>query len=395
MPSLKINPVTLCYNGYHGDKEHVFACKGRPFSVLTSPNYPTPPATMIDFNLVRDLKLKMTDLQCAKLHYCGEKLRILGRISTTVQCISDGSQAGNMYFKANVVEGLYHKFDTHSIAGNKLVEKLLGTKAATTDEDSSTEPTKKKKKKVKVNAKNTTDAPKIKFSQPASTDDEIVVSDSSDPPPSPRPKCQGKWTKNQYYHGWHPTHGDGRDNLKTCYENRKTGSVTYDTPVEWFSDGSLHSLATVDRDSSDEYIDEYTNISTVRFNDEAEKTAPAAKKTGHDSPVSSTVCDWMLPVPGPPDSFGPARAKLFTPAQLARKKRLFRAGQETPPDLRHVPVPHGADWCDGDCLWEGQDNLPPECGYHPRFGNVKNCSARCPGGWCQHTRQMSGRDYMS
>ena len=68
MQSLKINPVTLCYDGYHGDKEFVLACKGRPFSVLTAPNYPTPPATMIDFNLMRDLKLKMTDLQCVKLH---------------------------------------------------------------------------------------------------------------------------------------------------------------------------------------------------------------------------------------------------------------------------------------------------------------------------------------
>ena len=144
-----------------------------------------------------------------------------------------------------------------------------------------TEPTKKIQKPSLEPSKSRKRKKVSKTAPSVSTDDEIV-SDSSDPPPSPRPKCQGKWTQKQYYHGWHPIHGDGRDNLKTCYENRKTGSVTYDTPVEWFSDGSLHSLATVDRDSSDEYSDDYTNISTVRFNDATEKRAPA-KNTGHCS----------------------------------------------------------------------------------------------------------------
>jgi hypothetical protein len=218
--------------------------------------------------------------------------------------------------------------------------------------------------------------------------------------------------------GTHPTHGDRRDNLKTCYENRKTGSVTYDTPVEWFSDGSLHSLATVDRDSSDEYSDDYTNISTVRFNDDTEKRAPA-KNTGHAQLArkkklfrssQNTPSKPLLPAKmsststespqksAPPDSFGPASAKLYTTAQLKRKRKQFRSGQSAP-DLKCVPVPHGADWCDVRCLDEGEDlhgeELPPECGYHPRFGDIIHCSDRCPGGWCQHTRQMDGRDFMS
>ena len=100
--------------------EFVVACKGRPFSILTAPSFTTPTTTLIDFNLVRDLKLNMTDLQCAKIQYGGHKMRILGKISTSVQCIKDGSQAGNLHLKATVVQDLYQTFDTHSIAGTKL-----------------------------------------------------------------------------------------------------------------------------------------------------------------------------------------------------------------------------------------------------------------------------------
>ena len=56
----------------------------------------------------------------------------------------------------------------------------------------------------------------------------------------------------------------------------------------------------------------------------------------------------------PPASFGLARAKLFTTGQLTRKKRQLRSGQSTPEDLRHDPVPHGADWCDADCPGKGR-----------------------------------------
>ena len=73
----------------------------------------------------------------------------------------------------------------------------------------------------------------------------------------------------------------------------------------------------------------------------------------------------------------------------------MRRGNITPDHLKQIPIPHGSSWCDADCLWQGEDNLPPECGYHPNFGRINNCSRECPGGWCQHTRQMPGRDHMS
>ena len=98
------NPVTTFNLGQNGEKEFVLACKGRPFSLLTSPQLPTPPVNYVDYGLIQDLRLRMNDLQCRKLFFGGEKLRILGHVSTSVQCIVNGSSFGNIHFKAYVIE---------------------------------------------------------------------------------------------------------------------------------------------------------------------------------------------------------------------------------------------------------------------------------------------------
>ena len=146
--------LTMSHDGISGDREFVVACKGRPFAILTAPTFPTPAATLVDYNLVRDLKLRISDLQCAKFSYGGQKLRILGKVSSSVQCILDGRPAGNLHFKATVVQDLYSTFDTHSIAGKKLSEKLIGPPFVSSEENSETEPTTpKRKKKKKSNSK--------------------------------------------------------------------------------------------------------------------------------------------------------------------------------------------------------------------------------------------------
>ena len=68
----------------------------------------------MDYGLIQDLGLRMNDLQCLKLFFGGENLRILGCVSTSVQCIVDGSPLGNIYFKAFVVEDLRRRFNTHA-----------------------------------------------------------------------------------------------------------------------------------------------------------------------------------------------------------------------------------------------------------------------------------------
>ena len=106
------NEPTMSYQYGNDEKEFIFCMKGRPFPCLVSPYLPTPTASLIDYNLVRDLGLKMTDLQCQKFSFSGFKMRILGKISLTAQCIHDGISSGAFHIKANVILDLAKNLDT-------------------------------------------------------------------------------------------------------------------------------------------------------------------------------------------------------------------------------------------------------------------------------------------
>ena len=116
----------MFYQYGNDEKEFVFVCKGRPFPALVSPYLPTPTASLLDYNLVRDLGLKMTELQCQKFSFAGFKMRILGKVSVTVQCVHDGISSGAFHIKGNVVLDLAKNLDTECVAGMKMVAQLSG-----------------------------------------------------------------------------------------------------------------------------------------------------------------------------------------------------------------------------------------------------------------------------
>ena len=60
--SEKVDP-TLCNRYPNQEKEYIFCVKGRPFGCLVSPHLPVPTASLVDYNLIKDLNLKMSDLQ--------------------------------------------------------------------------------------------------------------------------------------------------------------------------------------------------------------------------------------------------------------------------------------------------------------------------------------------
>ena len=68
----------------------------------------------------------MTDLQCQKFSFSGFKMRILGRVSLTVQCIHDGISSGAFQIKANVILDLAKNLDTECVAGTKMAAQLTG-----------------------------------------------------------------------------------------------------------------------------------------------------------------------------------------------------------------------------------------------------------------------------
>ena len=125
MKSKEIIDPTLCNRYPNDDQEYVFCYRGRPFGCLLSPHLPTPTATLVDYNLVKDLGMKMYDLQYQKFSYCGNKLRILGRVAISIQTIHDGLASGSFSIKANVVLDLNKSVDCESVAGVKLTSKLL------------------------------------------------------------------------------------------------------------------------------------------------------------------------------------------------------------------------------------------------------------------------------
>ena len=111
---------------YGVDNEYVLTCKGRPFAVLVSPSLQTPTSSLLDYDLVRSLGLKLTDLQCRKYSLGGSKYRILGRVTTAVQCVQNGKVGSTFHLKCDVVEGLYATLDTHCVASAGL-QQHLGT----------------------------------------------------------------------------------------------------------------------------------------------------------------------------------------------------------------------------------------------------------------------------
>ena len=293
----------------------------------------------------------------------------------TVQCVVDGVPAGNMSYKAHVVQDIYQLFDTHSIAGSKMSEKLVGkpyqllpemvTKPSQLPPEPTTTTGKRKRKKSKV--KETSESPlrsslaepprPALFESPRSSNGSVSTS-----PPShysitpPRPKVQGRWIKGH----WCPHPYTKPDEFACYYVDRETGEEQYERPECWESDGSLHSPSSARsfHASADEYEDVYTNESVI-------KVAP-------DDPVLS-------------QQYSFADQKLV--------HRMWKESQDIPHYLQHVPIPHGADWCHPDCLHTG--DLPAECGYHQRWGRIDSCCPECAGNWCPHTRSMPGRDWIS
>ena len=83
-------------------KELVFCYRNRPFAVLQSSFLPTPTSTYIDHQLVMELGMKMSEVSCKKISFAGKKLRLLGRVSFSAQCVNNGSIFGSYHFKASV-----------------------------------------------------------------------------------------------------------------------------------------------------------------------------------------------------------------------------------------------------------------------------------------------------
>ena len=129
------NNFTTRYVYGNEENEYVFVCRGRPFAVLVSPLLPTPTSNLLDYDLVRSLGLKLTDLQCRKFIFAGRKLRILGRVSTAVQCVQNGKVSGTFHIKGLVVSDLYTLLDTHCVASTRMKQQIAASESLVIPDD--------------------------------------------------------------------------------------------------------------------------------------------------------------------------------------------------------------------------------------------------------------------
>ena len=123
----KLKFPTLYYQYDNDELEFVFCVKGKPFPCLISPRFPTPDESLIDYQMVRELGLKMTDLQCKKFRFAEHDMRVLGVVKTSVQCITDGAVCGSTTIIANVIQNLTKNTDAEFIAGQKMAKQLRGS----------------------------------------------------------------------------------------------------------------------------------------------------------------------------------------------------------------------------------------------------------------------------
>ena len=100
------NNVTTTYKYNSHEEEFVFCYKNRPFVILSSSFFPVPNCSYIDHHLIMELGMKMSDVGCKKICFAGKKLRMLGKVSFTAQCVKDGGVFGNFHVKATVIEDL-------------------------------------------------------------------------------------------------------------------------------------------------------------------------------------------------------------------------------------------------------------------------------------------------
>ena len=166
--------------------------------------------------------------------------------------------------------------------------------------------------------------------------------------------------------------------------DRMTGKEQYKEPDSWESDGSMYSYH-----SGDEYDDVYTNVSTIMKGATDDDDDPPEKQL----PVVHHSQDDTAPMMV--QSVGPVEARAVPYGFLVKRRMHWnRTGDEEPiPDpLRNIPIPHGTNFCNADCLWIR--DLPVECGYNEAYGRILSCCQGCPGAWCAHVRKSGEAVYI-
>ena len=136
--SSTLSDVTTAYSYGDAGEEYVFTYQDHPFAVLDSKILPTWEDSLIDYDFVRKVGLKLTDIQCMRVTFGGHILRIMGRVRATVQCVKNGRSLGEFKIDARAATDILRRFDTYMVAGRKMKRKLATHRVDTSGEEEPT-----------------------------------------------------------------------------------------------------------------------------------------------------------------------------------------------------------------------------------------------------------------
>ena len=325
-----VNEPTQCNRYPNKEIEHIFCCKGRPFGCLTSPHIATPTSTLVDYSLVKGLGLKIyDDLQYQKFSYCGHKLRILGKVSISVQTIHDGLASGSFHFRANVILDLNKAVDCESVAGVKLCSGLENYSRSSTISDDNDDSSPSTPKSSTSSSKASPSAKSPSMATPSARRSASPPARTSATPSSP----PGFPPQPQY----HPHPHAGIFKPKRPEISVSLTTIPYRNPT--ILDANLYALSNA-----------FNDADLLPTTNQEVHALLEADPGGRVEPGVNNV------------------TRFRTSGGL-----VYEFG-------------HGRNRCVPDkCMLVTQDQMPHNCGYHRQWYrpyNFQICGPRCPGSFC-------------
>ena len=331
----KSDDPTQCNRYPNQEKEHIFACRGRPFGCLTSPHIPTPTSTLMDYSLVKDLGLKMSDLRYQKFSYCGHKLRILGKVAISVQTIHDGFASGSFHFRANVILDLNKAVDCEAVAGIKLSSRLENN-SSSDDDDNSSPSTPTSSKSSPSMSKSSQSSPRTPPSSKATPSANArPLASSPAARPSATPSSPPGFPPKPQFHPHHPHAGIFKPKRPKISVSLTT--IPYRNPS--ILDANLYALSQA-----------FYDADLLPTPNQEVRALLEADPGGRVEPGADNV------------------TKFRTSGGLVYQ------------------FVHGRNRCVPDkCMLVTQDQMPHNCGYHRQWYRPYNfliCGPSCPGSFC-------------
>ena len=123
-----------------GGADYTFVCRKIPFAVTCSTDLAPGAYNYIDLDLVNKMRIPLLNIKVTRMCLHGQDVRVVGAISQTVQCVSQGKIQGTVNLEAKVVRNLYDMFNVDCIASIKTFTRLTGRDPPEPHDDTDPEP---------------------------------------------------------------------------------------------------------------------------------------------------------------------------------------------------------------------------------------------------------------